>query len=58
MTKVTLTEAGVVADPLLFDEDGVRSRMRGFIEMMLEEQLSVALSPLLPPRFFAFCLTR
>jgi putative transposase len=50
MMKDTIKDAGVVADPLLFDdwfdaiEDGVRSRVRGFIETMLEEELSVALS--------------
>ena len=50
MTKDTMKEAGVAADPLLFDdwfdaiEDGVRSRVRGFIEAMLEEELSGALS--------------
>ena len=50
MRKDTMKDAGVVADPLLFDdwfdaiEDGVRSRVRGFIEAMLEEELSGALS--------------
>ena len=45
-----MKEAGVAADRLLFDdwfdaiEDGVRSRVRGFIEAMLEEELSGALS--------------
>ncbi len=50
MIKDTMKDATVAADPLLFDdwfdaiEDGIRSRMRGFIETMLEEELSVALS--------------
>jgi transposase-like protein len=50
MTKDTTTEAAVAADHLLFDdwfdaiEDGVRARVRGFIEAMLEEELAGALS--------------
>ena len=51
MRKDTMMEAGVVAaDLLLFDdwfdaiEDGVRSRVRGFIEAMVEEELSGTLS--------------
>jgi len=50
MRKDTLMEAGVAADLLLFDdwfdaiEDGVRSRVRGFIEAMVEEELSGTLS--------------
>jgi putative transposase len=50
MRKDTMKEAGVAADPLLFDdwfdaiEDGVRSRVRGFIEAMVEEELSGTLS--------------
>ena len=45
MTKNTTKEAAVAAENLLFDdwvdaiEDGVRSRVRGFIETMLEEEL-------------------
>jgi hypothetical protein len=50
MWKDTMKEAGVAADPLLFDdwfdaiEDGVCARVRGFIETMLEEELSGVLS--------------
>ena len=50
MTKDTMKEAAVAAEALLFDdwfdaiEDGVRARVRGFIETMLEEELSEALS--------------
>ncbi len=50
MTKDTTKEAAVAAGGLLFDdwfdaiEDGVRARVRGFIETMLEEDLSEALS--------------
>ena len=50
MTKDTTKEAAVAADILLFDdwfdamEDGVRARVRGFIETMLEEELDGALS--------------
>ena len=50
MTKDTTRAAAVAADIMLFDnwfdpiEDGVRSRVRGFIETMLEEELDVALS--------------
>ena len=50
MTKDTTKEAGVAAEVLLFDdwfdaiEDGVRARVRGFIETMLEEELSGALA--------------
>ena len=46
MTKDTTKEAAVAAEGLLFDdwfdavEDGVRSRVRGFIEIVLEEELS------------------
>jgi transposase-like protein len=45
-----MKEAAVAAESLLFDdwfdaiEDGVRARVRGFIETMLEEELSGALS--------------
>ncbi len=45
MTKDTLKEAAAAAEGLLFDdwfdaiEDGVRARVRGFIETMLEEEL-------------------
>jgi len=45
-----MKEAGVTAEPLLFDdwfdaiEDGVRSRVCGFIEAMVEEELSGTLS--------------
>jgi transposase-like protein len=50
MTKDTMKEAAVAAGNLLFDdwvdaiEDGVRSRVRGFIETMLEEELNGVLS--------------
>ena len=50
MTKDTMKEAAVAAENLLFDdwvdaiEDGVRSRVRGFIETMLEEELAGVLS--------------
>jgi transposase-like protein len=50
MRKDTTKEAAVAAEVLLFDdwfdaiEDGVRARVRGFIETMLEEELSEALS--------------
>jgi putative transposase len=50
MTKDTTKEAAVAAEVLLFDdwfdaiEDGVRARVRGFIEAMLEEELAGALS--------------
>ena len=50
MTKDTTKEAAVAAEGLLFDdwfdaiEDGVLFRVRGFIEAMLEEELSGALS--------------
>ena len=50
MTKDTTKAAAVAADIMLFDnwfdpiEDGVRARVRGFIETMLEEELDVALS--------------
>ncbi len=50
MTKNTTTEAAMAAEGLLFDdwfdaiEDGVRARVRGFIETMLEAELSEALS--------------
>ena len=50
MTKDTTKEAGVAADGLLFDdwfdaiEDGVRARVRGFIETMLEAELCEAVS--------------
>ena len=50
MRKDTTKEAAVAADILLFDdwfdamEDGVRARVRGFIETMLEEELDGALS--------------
>ena len=49
MTKDTTKEAAVAAEVLLFDnwfdaiEDGVRARVRGFIETMLEEELCDAL---------------
>jgi transposase-like protein len=45
-----MKDVAVAADPLLFDDwfdaiaDGVRARVRGFIETMLEEELSGALS--------------
>jgi putative transposase len=50
MTKDSTKEAAVAADHLLFGdwfdaiEDGVRARVRGFIETMLEEELAGALS--------------
>jgi transposase-like protein len=50
MTKDTTHAAVNAADIMLFDnwfdpiEDGVRSRVRGFIETMLEEELNDALS--------------
>ena len=50
MTKDTTKESAVAAEALLLDdwfdaiEDGVRARARGFIETMLEEELSEALS--------------
>ncbi len=50
MTKDTTKAAAGAADILLFDdwsdaiEDGVRARVRGFIETMLEEELDAALS--------------
>jgi transposase-like protein len=50
MTKDTTTGAAVAADGLLFEdwfdaiEDGVRARVRGFIETLLEEELAGALS--------------
>ncbi len=50
MMKDTTKGAAVAADSLLLDdwfdaiEDGVRVRVRGFIEMMLEEELSDVLS--------------
>ena len=50
MTKDTTKEAAGAAEALLFDdwfdaiEDGVRARVRGFIETMLEAELSAALS--------------
>jgi transposase-like protein len=50
MTKDNTNAAANAADMMLFDnwfdpiEDGVRSRVRGFIETMLEEELDVALS--------------
>jgi transposase-like protein len=50
MTKDTTKAAAVAADIMLLDnwfdpiEDGVRARVRGFIETMLEEELDVALS--------------
>ena len=46
MTKDTMKESAAAAEVLLFDdwfdaiEDGVRARVRGFIETMLEEELS------------------
>ena len=46
MTKATTKEAAVAAEALLLDdwfnaiEDGVRAGARGFIETMLEEELS------------------
>jgi len=54
MTKDTMKEAAVAAESLLFDdwfdaiEDGVHARVRGFIETMLEEELS---GTLLRPRY-------
>jgi putative transposase len=50
MTKDTAKEAAVAAGALLFDdwfnaiEGGVRARVRGFIETILEAELSEALS--------------
>jgi transposase-like protein len=50
MTQDTTKAAAIAADIMLFDnwfdpiEDGVRARVRGFIETMLEEELDVALS--------------
>ncbi len=50
MTKNTTQEAAAAAESLLLDdwfdpiEDGVRARVRGFIETMLEAELSEALS--------------
>ena len=50
MTKDITKEAAVAAEVLLFDdwfdaiEDGVRARVRGFIETMLDEELAGALS--------------
>ena len=50
MTKDTTKEAAVAAEALLLDdwfdaiEDGIRARARGFIETMLEEELSEAFS--------------
>src|SRR5271157_6601763 len=50
MTKDTMKDAAAAAEALLFDdwfdaiEDGVRARVRGFIETMLEEELSGTLS--------------
>ena len=49
MTKDTTKAAAVAADIMLFDnwfdpiEGGVRARVRGFIETMLEEELDGAL---------------
>ena len=48
-SNTTLARAGE-AEGLLFDswfdpiEDGVRAKVRGFIEMMIEEELTTALS--------------
>ena len=50
MTQNTMKTAAVAADIMLFDdwfdpiEDGVRARVRGFIETMLEEELDGVLS--------------
>jgi len=50
MTKDTTKTAAVAADIMLFDDwfdpiaDGVRARVRGFIETMLEEELDGVLS--------------
>ena len=50
MTKDTTNAAAIAADIMLFDnwfdpiEDGIRARVRGFIETMLEEELDDALS--------------
>lgn len=50
MTRKIIKEAAVAAGLLLFEdwgdatEDGVRSRVRGFSETMLEEELDTALS--------------
>src|SRR3974377_360793 len=50
MTKDTTKTAAIAADIMLFDnwfdpiEEGVRTRVRGFIETMLEEELDEALS--------------
>ena len=59
MTKDTTKAAAVAAEILLFDdwfdaiEDGVRARVRGFIETMLEEELDDALSRPRYRRFFS-----
>ncbi len=50
MRRDSTKEAAVAAEAFLFDdwfeaiEDGVRARVRGFIETMLEAELSEALS--------------
>lgn len=50
MTKDIMKDAAVAADFFLFDdwfdaiEDGVRARVRGFVETMLGEELSGTLS--------------
>ena len=50
LTKDTTKEVAVAAEGLLFDdwfdgiEDGIWARVRGFIETMLEAELSEALS--------------
>ena len=50
MTRDTTKAAAAGAESMLFDnwfdaiEDGVRARVRGFIETMLEEELAVSLS--------------
>lgn len=50
MTKDTMKTAAVAADNFLFDdwcdaiEDGIRARVRGFIETMLEEELDGVLA--------------
>ena len=55
MTRDTTKEAAVAAEVLLFDdwfdaiEDGVRARVRGFIDTMLEEELSEAPVPAVSP---------
>jgi len=50
MTKNTTTDRAGEAEDFLFDswfdpiEDGLRAKVRGFIETMIEEELTTALS--------------